>query len=338
MLQKIEISSKTIIFTVVFLLFLNILWQIRELIYALFISFIFMSALKPLVFFFRRFKIPHIFSVILVYVTTIVILVFTLSFVLPPLIMESYQFARTIPQLFDKSYPVLSDLLNLNSFQSIVPNVTENAVKVIGGIFSNIFFVITVLFFTFYFLLEEEFVHNALSRFLPDDQVILIADIFNKVEKRMGSWMWGEIILMTIIGLFSFIGLSIMGVRYAIPLAIIAGFLEVIPMIGPIISTVPAFFVAFSSSWILGIYVIALYILIQQVENHLIVPLVMKKAVGINPILTLVSLSIGAKLGGVMGVLLSVPIFLFLETIILEYINFKSRKSSIKYDRVNKSI
>lgn len=326
MAHKIEISARTIVFTVVFLIFLNILWQIRELIYALFISFIFMSALKPLVSFVKRFKFPHGLSVMLVYFMTLFILIFTFSFILPPLIIESFQFFRSLPLLLEKSYPMVANLINVDSFKSFFPNVTENAVKVISGIFSNVFFIITVLFFTFYFLLEERFLRNVLSRFLRNDQVDVIVGMFDKVEKRMSAWVWGEIALMTIIGLFSFAGLLLIGIRYAGPLAVIAGFLEVVPMIGPIISTVPAFFVASSTSWVLGVSVIVFYIVIQQLENNLIVPIVMKKAVGLNPIITLIALTIGGKLGGIIGILLSVPTALFIETFFVEYIHLRTDK------------
>jgi predicted PurR-regulated permease PerM len=157
-----------------------------------------------------------------------------------------------------------------------------------------------------------------LEKFLEEEQVEQIINVSNRVENRMGAWLWGELILMTVIGVMSYIGLALLHMRYILPLAIIAGLLEIVPIIGPIISTIPAFFVAVSSSWFLGLSIIALYFLIQQLENHLIVPLVMKKAIGLNPIITLIALTIGGKLGGFLGILLSVPAALLLETLLIE--------------------
>lgn len=316
--QKIEISSRTIFFTVFFLIFLRILWVSRELIYALFIAFIFMSALKPAVFFWERRKLPHSLSVLLIYLSTLSIIIFMLSFVLPPLIQESISFIKHLPILINTTIPSAAGYLNTASITRFLPDITQNFLKFVSGIFANLIFVITINFFTFYFLIEEKFVKKFLDKFIEEKEVNKIINIVDKVEQRMGAWVRGEAILMTIIGLSTYIGLSLLGISYALPLAIIAGLLEVVPNIGPILSAIPAFFVAASISPFLGLSVIALYIVIQQLENNLIVPLVMQRAVGLNPIITLIALTVGLKLGGSMGILLSVPTALFIETVLVE--------------------
>jgi len=106
--------------------------------------------------------------------------------------------------------------------------------------------------------------------------------------------------------------------KYAVALAVLAGLLEVVPNLGPIISTIPAALIGFSISYVLGLSNIALYFIVQQVENNLIVPLVVKKVVGLHPIITLMALMIGGKLAGVLGVLLAVPTTIFVETILIE--------------------
>ena len=128
---------------------------------------------------------------------------------------------------------------------------------------------------------------------------------------------------MTMVGLLTFIGLSLIGVRYALPLSIIAGLLEVVPNLGPTISTIPSFLVALTQSYFLGFSTIALYFIVQQLENHIIVPMVMKKAVGLNPIITLIALIIGGKVGGAVGVVLAIPFTLFAETLLIEFMRLK---------------
>lgn len=123
---------------------------------------------------------------------------------------------------------------------------------------------------------------------------------------------------MTIVGVITYIGLTIIGMKYAVALAVLAGLLEVVPNLGPIISTIPAALIGFSISYVLGLSNIALYFIVQQVENNLIVPLVVKKVVGLHPIITLMALMIGGKLAGVLGVLLAVPTTIFVETILIE--------------------
>jgi len=317
-LQKVEISSKTIVFTVFFLIFLKILWQIRELIFALFLAFIFMSVLKPIVNFLEKKKLPRSLAVILVFLLTIFMVVFGGAFILPPLTKESLAFFKNSPQLIREIFPNLSLYINFESLSQFLPDLTQNFIRLITGIFSNFIFMISIIFFTFYFLLEEKFLKKFLDKFLEEEKSKKIVMIFARAEQRLGAWVWGELILMVVIGLMSYAGLTLLHVHYALPLAIVAGLLEVVPIIGPTLSTVPAFFVAASTSWFLGVAVIALYFLIQQLENNLIVPLVMKKAVGLNPIMTLIALTIGGKLAGFLGIFLAIPFALLLETILIE--------------------
>lgn len=316
--QKIEVSSKTIIFTVFFLIFLRILWLIRDLIFALFLAFILMSALKPIVRFLEKRRIPRSLGVITVFLITVFLIVFVLSFIIPPVVQESFYFFKNLPSLINSVFPNASFYLNVESLSKIFPDITQNFVKVISGVFSNFIFIMSVIFFSFYFLLEEKFLKKFLDKFLEEKQSAKIVDIFDKVERRMGAWVWGELILMTVIGIMSYIGLTLLKMKYVLSLAIIAGILEVVPIIGPIVSAIPAFLVAASTSWFTGFSVIALYFLIQQLENNLIVPFVMKKAVGLNPIIILIALTIGGKLGGFLGILLSVPIALLIETVLIE--------------------
>lgn len=327
MTQKIEISAKTIVFAVFFLLFLKILWQIRDLLYALFFAFILMSALKPPVRFLEEKKVPRPLAVIFVFFTFVFSIFFLLFFILPPLLRESFLFLKNLPILLNNLVPNAPSYINFDALTQFLPNLTENLIKFITGFFSNFIFIVSIIFFTFYFLLEERFLKKFLVNFLEEKEAEKIVIIFDNIEKRMNAWFWGELTLMAIIGILSYVGLSLLNVRYPIPLAIIAGLLEIVPIIGPTIATIPAFFVAASSSWFLGLSVIALYFLIQQIENNLVVPLVMKKAVGLNPITSLIALTIGGKIGGFMGILISIPFALFLETLIFEVLRLRKEKS-----------
>ena len=323
MTQKIEISSRTILFTVFLLLFLKVLWISRELIYALFLAFIFMSALKPAVNRLEEYRLPRSIAAFLVFITTIVLLIFLGAVVLPPLVAESLAFFKNLPVLIVNAFPFSTGMINTDSLVQFLPNITENFFKLATSLFSNLIFVISVLFFTLYFLMEEKFLKNFLDRFIDSKQADIIMNAVYKAEQRMGAWVWGEVILMTVIGVMTYIGLTILGVRYVLPLAVLAGLLEIVPIIGPIISLIPAFFVSVASSWVSGLSVTALYLVIQQLENNLVVPLVMKKTVGLHPIITLIALTIGGKLGGLMGILLAVPVALVAETIFIEFSSIK---------------
>jgi len=321
---KIEISAKTIIFTVFFLLLIKLLWLVRDLLFSLFIAFIIMSATKPVVNALERKKIPRGLALLIVFSMLIMFIGLVIFWIVPPLIFETGALIRTAPSLIENINPALFGYLNINSFSQYLPNLTNQIFVLIKNIFSNAVFLISTIFFSFYFVIEEDFIKKLLIKFFEEKQASQVAEIFNEVEKRMGAWFWGELILMTVVGFFTLIGLSLMGVKYALPLAIIAGILEIVPNLGPIMSAVPSFLVALTQSYFLAFSTIALYFLVQQLENNLIVPLVMKRAVGLSPIITLIALLIGGRIGGFLGILLAIPITVFIETIVMEMIKIKN--------------
>ena len=173
--------------------------------------------------------------------------------------------------------------------------------------FSNAFSVVTILVLTFYFLLDYP---NLKERFLdlyPKGSRKRVAHLLDEIETKIGGWLRGQVSLMFIVGLASFIGLSLLKIDYALSLAVIAGFLEIIPMIVPIVSVIPAAIVASATSPLSVALVALLYVLIQQLESNLVVPKVMEKAVGFSPIVTLIAILVGGKLFGILGALLSIP-------------------------------
>lgn len=123
-----------------------------------------------------------------------------------------------------------------------------------------------------------------------------------------------------------YIGLFFLGIEFAIPLAVLAGLLEMVPTVGPILSAVPAILVAFSHSPVLALSVLALYIIVQQVENNILVPLIMKRSVGLSPVLTILALMIGGRFAGIAGAILAVPILLTIQEIIVSGPNVSETK------------
>ncbi len=317
---KIEISSKTIIFTIFFLLFLGFLWQIKELIFSLFIAFIISGALKPIINYLETKKLPRTLAVFFIYFGFISLIIYLFLLVLPPLIKEISLLLKNLPLLTKQLFPGITTIIDINNFSSSFPNLANDIFSLIKNLFSNLLFVISTLFFGFYLTLDKDFIKNTLKKFLEDNQAEKISYIISKAETRASSWFWGEIILMIVVGFLTYTGLLLIGMeKYALALAVLAGFLEIVPNIGPILSTIPATIIGLSYSFYLGLYNLGLYILIQQLENNLIVPLIMKKIIGLHPITTLMALIIGGKLAGVLGILLSVPITIFIETILVEW-------------------
>lgn len=315
---KIEISAKTILFTAGFILLLNLIWLMKDLLLSLFIAFIVMSAVKPLVHWLEDRRVPRRAATILLFFLLISSFILVISLILPPLIIETTLLIKHLPRMIASLNPSIQNYINISSFTQYAPNITNQAFTFLRSVFSNVMFVTTTIFFSIYLTVEENAIYQLLSRFLTRGQVESVQQTVVAIEKRLGAWLLGELVLMIVVGVMTYIGLTLIGVNYALPLAIIAGFLEVVPNLGPTLAAVPAFIVAVSQSFFLGASTIALAFIVQQTENNLIVPYVMKKVVGLSPIITLIALIIGGQLFGVLGVLLAIPFTLFVETIFIE--------------------
>ncbi|MFA5770593.1 MAG: AI-2E family transporter [Patescibacteria group bacterium] len=322
MLQKIEISSKTIIFTVGFILLLGIIWLIKDLIFSLFIAFIIAGALRQPVDYLEKKKIHRTVGSFLIYFIFIFTIFCLFILIIPPLAGEMIILFKNLPNIVNKISPVFSANFNLDFLSKNIPSLANETINLIKSAFSNVIFVTSTLFFGFYFILEKNIIDRLLNNFFDDMELSRISLIAERAQKRMSGWFWGEIILMIVVGTMTYIGLNIIGMKYALALAVLAGLFEVIPNLGPITSSVPAILIGLSYSPVLGLYCAVLYLVIQQFENNLIVPVVMKKTTGLHPIVTLIAMVIGGKLAGIMGVVLAIPTAIFIETILIEVNKF----------------
>ncbi len=317
MTQKIDISHKTVIFIAVFILGLWSIYLIRELLLILFVAIIFMSALTPMVNFFVRLKLPKALSIALTYIIIIGVSSGAITVILQPLIEESSKLVVSLPQL---SRQILS-IANIDKsvFQSELTNFSKNVFTLTLAVFDNLLAIIFLLVVSFYMLLERDNLEQRLAAlFLGREEKV--KKLIIRIEEKLGGWLRGQLVLSVVIGLLSYIGLALLGIPYALPLSLIAGVLEVIPVMGPIIAAIPAIVIAASISPVLGFGVAAMYLVIQQLENHLIVPQVMKRAVGLNPLVVILAIAIGSKLLGFAGALLAVPLAVVGQIIVSEII------------------
>ena len=324
-LQKIEISSKTIVFTIGFILLLGIIWLIKDLIFSLFIAFIIAGALRQPVDFLESKKINRSISAFVIYFIFIFTIFCLFILIIPPLAGEMIILFKNLPSIVNKISPVLSTNFNLEFLSNNIPGLANETINLIKSAFSNVIFVTSTLFFGFYFILEKNIVSRLLNNFFDDIELARISLVAERAQKRMAGWFWGEIILMIVVGAMTYVGLNIIGMKYALALAVLAGLFEVIPNLGPIASSIPAILIGLSYSPILGLYCGILYLVIQQFENNLIVPIVMKKTTGLHPIVTLIVMVICGKLAGVMGVILAIPTAIFIETILIEINKFEKK-------------
>lgn len=317
MTHKIDISHKTIIFIVILILSLWIIYLIRDLLVILFVAAIFVSALSPLVEFLVKLKLPKVLSIAIAYIMIIVIVAGILISIVPALVEQSSKLITTAPQLAAQFFNITN--MDRSVFSQEVTDISKNVFSITLSIFDNLLAIIFLLVITFYLLLERDNLENRVASLFQSKEE-KIRRLIVKIQEKLGAWLQGQLVLSLVIGILTYIGLNILNIPYALPLAMIAGIMEVIPVIGPIISAIPAIFVALTASPVLSIGVAAMYLLIQQVENHLIVPQVMKRAVGLNPLIVILAIAIGSRLLGISGALLAVPIAVVIQIIASEII------------------
>ena len=320
---KIEISYKTVIFTEAFLAGLWLIVQIRDIIILVFISILLLSALlKPVEWLTKR-KVPRLLSVILVYILLVVLVAFIIGIIVPPLISQTTDLISKLPQIIGTINDfIIFYKIPVENLSTVIARqiqaIAENLVSISTKIFSSIFLVITLFVFTFYLLLEwKKFIKFAVSPF-SGKQEKKVVNIISKVESGLGNWVRGQLTLSIIVGVLTYLGLRILDIPFALPLALIAGILEIIPIIGPIISAIPAILVGLTVAPIIGLAVAALFFIVQQLENHVIVPVVMSKVVGLQPPVIILGLLVGAKLAGIGGAFLAVPLIVVSRIILTE--------------------
>lgn len=312
--QKIEISYKTIIFTVLFLISLFVVWQLRRLILLVFLCYIFMEGLNPAVTWLQKLRLPRAVAIIIVYAIIAAAISFSFAGIIPALVEQSTNLIRSLPDTI-QSINIWG--INPGDFSSqlkLLENLPSNIASTALSIFSNIISVFVFFVITFYLLLERKNFDKYLIEIFGDRSHKAVK-VVNQLEKRLGSWVSAELFLMLIIGILSYVGYLIIGINYALPLAIIAGILEIVPNIGPTIASILAGLFGLTISPLIGALAVVWGIIVQQLENNFIVPKTMKETVGINPLITILLIASGAQLGGIIGAVIAVPLYLTAETI-----------------------
>lgn len=312
---------------VFFILLLGwLVFTLRDIITAVFISYILMASLLPFVHFFKRKGLPNLVAVLIPYLSTIIIL-FLLIFPLIPFILSQIQtLLSNFPQYIDQAGNTLGFNIDAKQVQDALTgefnNIGKNAFAVTSAVFGGVFSTVTILIVAFYLLLYHEKFKHAIAAVFPKKDRDEIFEVLGQVDDKLGGWFRGQLTLAFAIGIMTFVALSILGLPFALPLAVLAGLLEAIPTLGPTLSAVPAVIVALTVSPSLALLVVITYVVIQTLENNLLVPKIMQRAVGLNPVIVILGVMIGANLMGIVGALLSIP---FLSFIIVLYTSLEKK-------------
>lgn len=281
------------------------------------ISVIMASAIDPLADTLYRKKVPRALSVLLVYAAFVGLLVLVGFLLVPPISEQIKQIGQA--DFYDKFTEKVGLYRNEltstgigreieSSIRNFAGNFAGTLFQTTKGVVTGFVSVITVLVVSFYLTVEENGMKNVIKHLTPYRHQAYAMKLVNKIQRKMGAWVLGQLALSAVIFGLTYIGLIFLKVDFALVLALIAGILEIIPYIGPILSAIPAIFFAFLQSPGLALAVLILYVVIQQLENHVIVPVVMSKSVGLNPVIVILGILIGGSLGGIIGAVIAVPI------------------------------
>lgn len=336
--QKIEISPSIVWKTVLILLGLWFIYFIKDILLLLFLAIIIVSAAGPIIDKLEAKKMNRILVVVLLYAFFALFFVVVVSMVVPVLSHEIRLIGTVLPQYLTGVNTFIQNITDLAATYHFEENVnqiflnTSNAISnSFSSIFSNtiiffssIFKALVVFSLAFYMLIKQNGTRTFISAIVPKkEHREKIIGLVEKIQQKMGHWLVGQFFLMFIIFVLEFIALSALGVPFALVLALLGGLLEIIPYIGPLIAFIPAVLIAATVSPWTAVLVAVIYIAIQQMENHLIVPLLMKKAVGLNPIVIILALLIGAKLAGILGIILAVPFAAAIKIVLEDFLNKK---------------
>ena len=350
----VNITGATITKIIVVAVLFFALFVLRDLLLIILAAVVIASAIEPAVKFFWRFKVGRLPAVVTVYLVAAGILAGVFSLFLPILLQEMSELLVSLPSYLPsgssadpaQSLSAGSSSIVKNFSDSVaIPelvkqlretllSVNEGFWKAVAAVFGNVVNFILVVVLSFYLAVQEDGVTNFLKVIAPLRHKNYVLSLWRRSQEKIGLWIQGQLLLCLLVGLLVYLCLMIFSVPHALAFGVLAALLELIPVFGPIIAAIPAVISAFTESGVpLGLTVVGIYLLIQQFENHLFYPLVVKKIVGIPPLIVILALIAGAKVAGFWGILLSIPV----GVVLMEYFSDLQRERVLAEEKLSKN-
>ncbi len=325
--MEITIRAWTVFKVLACLVFFWAIFLLRDILLIFLTAVVIASAVETLANWFVRRGWPRILVVVLLYLIGIAVLAMFFYFLVPPLLSDVADFLAMLPKYIDVEslgsqsgflgfQSAFESFANGASYSELVADISrsltsgssslfQTAVAIFGGVSS----LLLVIVLSFYLSAQKDGVEKFLKLISPEEHEAYIIKLWRRSQIMIARWIQGQLLLGVMVGLFVYLGLSLLGIRHALLLAFVSAFLEVIPVFGPIFAAVPGIAIGLLDGGLgKGLIVAALYTVIQQFESNLIYPLVVKQVIGVPPLVVILALLIGFQLGGFLGVILSVPI------------------------------
>jgi len=352
-ITSISINTGTIIRFFLVAVGFYLLWFLRDILLVLLTAIMIASFVESGVPYFKKIKINRVLGVVILYVTTILFLALLFYLFVPLLITEIYNLSVFLSSYIPDS-PILNyfkndafsgakDIINnlshslslttlLSTSNAFITNLSGGFFQVLSVAFGSIFNVVLIVLISFYLSIQEKGIENFLRIILPIEHENYAVDLWERSRHKIALWMKGQMLLGVLITILTYLMLSIMGIQYALLLAIIAGIMELIPY-GILVALIPAIYISYLSGGISSALMVAgAYIILHQFEVFLFSPLVIKSIVGLSPLVVILAALIGFELGGFWGLVLAIPVSVFIMELMSD-IEKKKISSRIKNDK-----
>jgi len=324
--KVLDISWGTIFKIIIVSVSFYILYLIRDILIWFVFALVISILLNPPIEFLQRRKVPRVIAVIFLYLAVFGLLSLLVYLAASFFINEIQQFAQFLPQYLEKISPFLVSLgipveMYIQSFGGNLGKLTTGLTNALFAIFGGIvstFFTITMAIFL---SMEQKPIEKVLSLFFPKKYEAYALNLWSRSQRKVTGWFLTRIIACLFIGVLSYIAFLLFNTRYKISLALIAGILNFIPVVGPMVTGALIFLITLFDSSLKAILVLTAFILIQQVENNILTPILSRKIIGLSPVLVLIALAIGAQLWGILGAILVIPLAGILFEFLKEFLH-----------------
>lgn len=336
---SLDVSWTTILRFATVLVSLYFLFLIKDLVVWLIFALIISILFEPSIGYLKRKRVPRTLGAIIMYLGTFGILSLIIYFTVPVFLSEIKSFAKLFPRYFETISGPLSGLgfeafSNLESFLNTINSTLQEAASsvfsglfaVFGGIGSTVF----TLTLAFFLSIEERPAEKTLKIIFPPEYEDFIMDLWNECRKKVTAWFGIRLLASLFVAIASYVAFLLFNVEYPLSLALLAGVLEIIPVLGPAITAVIAFMLVSLDSFIKALLVVIFLMIIQEIEGHVLTPVLSKKIMNLPPALILVALTVGAKLWGLMGAILTIPLLGILFEFIKRVLEKRKEISSQK--------
>ncbi len=314
--QPFQIGWRTFWRALFVIFFVYLLYQARKAVGVLCVAIVLSMGIDPAVSFLQtRLRFNRVLATVLIFLFGSGVLAGILFFTLPVVIGETVgflgDFNQALSTLFGVALPpaLVRDLsINLSSLVTFLGESRISLGAAVSRVLTPFIFILGTFVVSFYLCLERRGAEHLLRVMLPDFYEEAALRVFEKFKTKIRRWLGAQLVLSIIVGFVVGIGLWLLGVRYPLALGILAGAFEVVPIIGPILAGLFAVIVAFSDSSTLSLYVLIFFVVVQQLENHVLIPLFMGRTMKVHPVIVTISLLAGGQVAGFVGIFLAVPI------------------------------